>query len=185
MIDMKKYIPAICLIILLAFNQQVIGQEKDELPLVEEKTRSKLREKLFFGGGLGLQFGTITQIDVMPLVGYRVIPNLATGLSFTYKYYNNSLYHYSTSVYGGGVFIRFIAFRNFFAHAEYEMLNLDVMDPVTGDISREWVESILVGPGYRQPLGEHSFFYIMMLWNLNETYKSPYTNPIFRVGFIF
>ncbi len=183
--NIKNIIPVIALLIVLFYNQQVIGQEDDELPVVEEKTHSKLREKLFFGGGLGLQFGTITQIDVMPLVGYRIAPKLATGLSFTYKYYNNSINHYNSSIYGGGVFARFIAFRNFFAHAEYEMLNLKIFNQITSEISREWVESILIGPGYRQPLGAHSFLYIMMLWNLNESYKSPYTNPIFRVGFTF
>jgi hypothetical protein len=34
-----------------------------------------------------------------------------------------------------------------------------------------------------QYFGANSGMYIEVLWNLNDTPNSPYTNPIFRVGF--
>jgi hypothetical protein len=40
-----------------------------------------------------------------------------------------------------------------------------------------------VGAGYSQPLGEHMFLDLLILFNINETYNSPYTNPLFRLGF--
>jgi hypothetical protein len=42
-----------------------------------------------------------------------------------------------------------------------------------------------VGGGVYQPIGRRSGFLIMVLWNLNETASSPYSNPIFRIGFNF
>ena len=43
--------------------------------------------------------------------------------------------------------------------------------------------SFLVGGGYRQQIGGNAAMNLMVLWNLNDTYDSPYTNPIIRIGF--
>ncbi len=78
---------------------------------------------------------------------------------------------------------------NLFAHAEYELLNLEKIyyDSYYNVIKagRENVESYLVGGGYCQPIGRNSYFTIIILWNLNETALSPYTNPIIRAGMDF
>ena len=45
--------------------------------------------------------------------------------------------------------------------------------------------SLFVGAGYSQPLGGRAYLDLLILFNLNDTYNSPYSNPIFRVGFGF
>ncbi|NBC24998.1 MAG: hypothetical protein GVX78_05220 [Bacteroidetes bacterium] len=49
-----------------------------------------LKERIFVGGGLGLSFGTITNIRIAPVVGYRVSPDLSFGLGPSYQYYSDS-----------------------------------------------------------------------------------------------
>ncbi len=161
------------------------------LAFSQEKV-TKLNPNVFFGGNLGLQFGTITFIDVSPIVGYRFTPRISAGVGLKYNYYSDSRYDYSTSVYGGNLFTRFAVSELLFATAEYEHLNMAqtvlVLNPSTGVYSpqnspRYWVDSYLIGAGYRQPIGERASFNFMILYNLNETHKSPYKNPIIRIGF--
>jgi hypothetical protein len=40
-----------------------------------------------------------------------------------------------------------------------------------------------VGGGIKQEIGVNSFLTLMLLYNLNETVNSPYSNPVIRVGF--
>jgi hypothetical protein len=112
--------------------------------------------------------------------------------------------NYSASVYGGRIFFRYYLrslFDNFlgniFAHAEYEYLyyvrpyKYDpqgyILDPYYNKFSpgKDAVEinSLFVGGGYEQPLGGRAFLDILILFNLNDSYNSPYTNPVFRIGF--
>jgi hypothetical protein len=60
----RRYIRNVIFIILLLFTSASIisGQKSREEP-------PPLRERLFFGGNLGLQFGTITDIQVSPVIG--------------------------------------------------------------------------------------------------------------------
>jgi hypothetical protein len=46
-----------------------------------------------------------------------------------------------------------------------------------------WLDTRLVGIGYRQSLGEHVFFDFMALWNFNNPTTRYYTNPVLRAGF--
>jgi hypothetical protein len=87
---------------------------------------SPLKNRFFFGGSLGLQFGSATYIDVSPLVGYKITPKLHAGVGLTYIYYKvkDSYYNYAyeTSIYGGRVFGRYYILDNLFGHAEFEIL---------------------------------------------------------------
>jgi hypothetical protein len=113
--------------------------------------------------------------------------------------------NFSESVYGGRIFFRYYLrslFDNFlgnvFVHTEYEYLyyvrpyeydgiNGYIYDPYGGTYvpGKDIVEinSIFVGGGYSQPLGSKAYIDIMILFNLNDTYNSPYSNPVFRIGF--
>lgn len=149
-------------------------------------------DRLVFGGNLGLQFGTETIIDISPVVGYKITEKLIGGVGAKYLYYktelliNGNLYKYSTNIYGGSVFGRYYLTPEFYAHTEYEILNLEVPDDfVYGKLVRRNITSFLVGGGYRQPLGDRASIGITLLYNLTEDRYSPYQNPILRVGFGF
>ena len=159
----------------------------------QEKERTPFKDRIFFGGNLGLQFGSATYVDVSPLVGYKITEKFHAGLGATYIYfkykdtYNNL--SYETSIYGGRVFGSYYFLENLFGHAEYEVLNMDIPKAITVGNSvsykyvRENVGSVLIGGGYAQRIGSNAAIILMVLWNLNDQPYSPYVNPIFRLGF--
>lgn len=153
------------------------------------KKEHKLSDKLFFGAGLGLQFGSITAIEITPMVGYKPIENLYLGTKGKYEYYKNNNYNTGTSVYGGSVFGTYAFFETVLAYAEYEALSLEsaYFDPqhIYGSGERYWMTSPLVGGGYLQSLGGRSKVMILLLWNLNETFGTYYSSPIVRISFMF
>jgi hypothetical protein len=75
-----------------------------------------------------------------------------------------------------------------FTHVEYELLNLD--RDLSNQLSRErvkrfWLPGLLVGIGVKQNFGKNSFFSISILYNVIATSKTPYDNPVLRVGLYF
>lgn len=140
--------------------------------------------KMYTGGNFGLQFGTITFIDLSPLIGYRVTDKISVGVGITYQYYRykSSSYDFQTNVYGGRVFARYFIRKNLFAHTEYEILNLQAYDLYPPQ--RVNVGSLLVGGGYIQRFGNSSGFTAMILYNLTPSTYTPYQNPIIRMGMI-
>lgn len=143
------------------------------------------RERIFVGGSLGLQFGTITAISVSPIAGYWITNRLAAGIGGTYQYYNDRSFgqSFTTSVYGGGVFTRFLLIPEAFLHAEYEKTSLESYRFAPGsDQDRIWEDNYFLGAGYRLRMGEKAFFNIMLLFNLNDDSRVYYQNPLLRFG---
>jgi hypothetical protein len=133
------------------------------------------------GGGFGMTFGDITVVDVSPTFGYFLTDNLVAGIGGNYTYYNDKRFNFTTSLYGGRVFTEYI-FDDlpFIVHTELEVLNVEDFN----DGSRINIINPYVGGGIKQRMGGNSYFYIMGLWNLNETPESYalQPNPIIRGG---
>lgn len=144
-------------------------------------------QRLVFGGIIGMQFGTVTVVDIEPIIGYKITPKLIGGIGIKYIYYevNDPFYgNYSTNIYGGSVFGRYFILENIFAHVEYELLNLEVPnDFFPYDLTRLNIYSFLVGGGYSQQIGNNAAIGIAILYNLTEEEAYPYENPIIRIGF--
>jgi hypothetical protein len=157
------------------------------------------RERLFFGGSFDLQFGTITNINVSPIVGFWVLPRLAVAAGPEYKYYSEK-YIGSTSIYGGRVYTQFVLIQDlnniipagihigFFLHAEDELQSLQTKTPFWNNTqvttSRFSVNTVLVGAGISQPMGRRAALNIIALWALDDPY-GIYSNPEIRISFIF
>ncbi len=170
------------LVAILLFSTQYLYSQYYE----KSKAKQSFKEKLFFGGGLGFQFGNVTAIDVSPIIGYRLTPKFHAGVGLSYSYYNYSNLGVSASNYSASIFTRFFLLDNIFAHGEVEALNAKVFTSYNPEQSyRKWIDSYLIGGGYFQRIGERSGMYIMVLWNLNENEFTPYNNPIVRIGFAF
>lgn len=150
--------------------------------------------RMDFGGYIGAQFGTVTLVEIAPLASYRVTEKFHVGLGLTYQFYSidyTGAPDYKTNSYGGSIFSRYFIWRDLFAHVEYAPLYVTFYDYYFDNngnyINRQsggiWVNDVMLGGGYRQWIGEKAFMSIMILWNINETYYSPYSNPIIRIGF--
>ncbi len=173
--------PLLISVILFSALFQLRAQE------VENTRKWQLSPNVYFGGNLGLAFGTITSIDVSPLVGYHITPMFSAGVGVTYQYYNDSRINFNTSIYGGNVFAEFAPIKNGYLHAEIEMINFDDLNrlSMTGEKRRIWDTGVLLGGGFRQYISERSSINYTILWNLNDNPSSLYQNPIIRIGFNF
>ena len=158
------------------------GFAQDSTMVRKKKPKPDFIDKLFWGGNFGLQFGSASFVELSPLVGYKVTPKFSLGVGATYQYYSikDRFYKFETNVFGGRVFARYLFTDYLFAHAEYEYLNLEAFDFVIP--RRVDVTSILGGVGYIQRLGPNAAITGILLYNFTESYYTPYTNPIIRIG---
>lgn len=170
-----------------------------------KKEEKKLWDKIYVGGNLGLQFGSLTDVEVSPHIGYYLTPRWSAGVGITYEYYNQapSIYNYykriETHIYGYNLFTQLslipdmgktLGFGNgisIIGHAEFDQISLErVFDIASPSYEgRYWLTSFLVGGGIKQAMGQRSSIYLLVLWDLNETIHSPYDNPIIKFGFDF
>ena len=147
------------------------------------KKNAPIKDKIFFGGGIGLQFGTLTIIDLKPLIGYKVTPKFHVGIEFTYSYIQDNATQFSTDIYGGSIFAKYYIYEGLFAHAQAEALNMEIFE--NNKYSAIWVDNYYVGGGYYQKMGRRGGVFIMALWNLKPSEYSPYSNPLISIGFTF
>lgn len=161
--------------------------------------------QFYLAPDIGLMLGTTTRIEVAPMLGYYVTNRFTLAAGARYEYYNYSkkyygIYGYETSIYGPRLQARYVLIRNIdniiplrlnmaiFVQAEQEFLSLErkYFDfPSYPDEGRFWQPFTLVGAGFNQQVGRNSFMNIVVLWDIDNTISSPYTNPIIRFGFQF
>ena len=158
--------------------------------------------KFYLVPELWLSFGTLTYVEVAPLLGYHITDRLSVGLGPHYIYQAQKAtpyypYSYRTHLYGVKGFVRFALithaeqflpirlFNELFAHFEYEGLSLEkayFYAPSYPEEGRFIYQGMLVGGGFSQRVGLFNSISFMVLWNLNESSRSPYSNPVFRIG---
>lgn len=169
--------------ILLLLSTVAIAQ--DSLKIKKPRPPSEFWDDVYFGGNVGLQFGTVTFVEVSPLVGYKFTDRLSAGVGITYQYYHykDRYYEFQTNVYGGRIFGRYLFTDFLFGHVEYEYLSLEAFDFFPR--RRVDVTSVLGGGGFMQRLGDNSAIVAMILYNFTESVYTPYQNPIIRIGINF
>lgn len=185
--NMRK-IPA--LIILFFLFSILSGQESD-------KDTPALKDRLFYGGNIALQFGTPTNIEIAPIIGIWVLPKLAVALGPSYMYYKDL--NVSADIYGGRAYAQFVVIRDLdkfiplgihtslCLHLEDEMLSLDssLRDNTSSSAGRFMVNTVLGGLAISQQIGTRSSVNLMILWTLNDPGYQLYSNPEIRIGFAF
>ncbi len=186
-------------------------------PTTKKKTTKKtdqyfdesggFKHRLWYGGNfnLGLNSGngsSIFAIGVTPMIGYKIIGGLSAGprLGITYtslKTVNsrNAISSVGLTDYSAGLFARYKALQNFFAHAEYEYLSQqfpggDNYGRILLDVDgkavkvRENRQNRYLGLGYNSSDGLFGYE-IMGLYNFNisdNTVESPFS---IRFGFTY
>lgn len=153
--------------------------------------------RLIIGGSLGLAFGDYTNINISPLVGYRISQLFAAGLAINAQYgserfrdyYGNTGQRNQYSIFGGGVWGRVYPLDFLFIHVQPENNHVSLKstyydtDPKTIIKDSYSVSSLLMGGGYTQPVSDRAAFSIMALYDVLQDSRSPYQNGlILRVG---
>lgn len=145
-------------------------------------------ERIWFGGGVGLSFGTVTAIQVDPLVGYKVDQDgkFSVGVGGSYWYYQDNRFTPSINYtgYGYRTFARYRFIPQLYAHTEFLHLNVERYDYTTDMVARIWVPHVLVGAGYVQQLAGRSSIYFQILFDVLQDPNSVYANqgPIISGG---
>ena len=158
--------------------------------------------KFFLIPELWMSFGSRSYVELAPMLGYHVNHRFSLGMGPHYIYQSQRStpylpYAYHTHSYGMKAFLRYALitraedflpiklFSELFAHAEYEGLSFERAFYMAPNLEKErrLYQGLLLGGGLSQNLGPYNSIYFMVLWDLNESIYSPYTNPVFRIGF--
>jgi hypothetical protein len=161
------------------FAQQVDTLRVDTTQAVQyhepEAPKGPVESKVYYGGTLGLSFGSFFRLAVTPLVGYKLSPRASVGLKVQYEYTVDKRYaeEVTSHNYGGSVFARFIILPHVYAHAEFaEMSYKYASGNYTSE--RQWVPFILLGGGYVQPISPRTALFVEVLFDVLQDAKSPY-----------
>ncbi len=175
----------------IGISQFSVAQEEgQDQPKQEDESyyqKPSILDKWAPGGNFSLQFGTITYVEVSPMVGYRFTDKFTAGPGFTYRYFKIRGFE-ASSIYGPRAFARYVIGRQFFVQSEYENLSVAI---ATGDprepITREWVPGLFIGGGLFQPIGQRAGFMVGAFYNLNyDSTRRVYNSPwVFNAGFTF
>lgn len=166
---------AICLFSITSYAQQ-------------EAMKPPFKDRLFYGGNVGLNFGTITYVYLAPTIGYKITELFGVGVGPSYSYLKDKRYTnyiYETSSYGGRIFAQYRVHPKAILYGEYEVINAEVPNLLQTKLIRTNIESILLGAGYVTPISNRSSFVLMGLWNFSPSQYSIYENPILRAGVNF
>ena len=186
---------AASLMVLLLFISQSEAYAQEQNKPAEEKP--PLKERLFFGGNFGLQFGTITDIQFSPVVGMWILPRLAVAAGPNFRFYKSPFD--KTVIWGGKAYTEFIVVQDLnnviplglhaglFLHLEDEVLSLESSFFRTPPYeSKRFVQNtILAGGGISQQIGRRSSINLTPLWALSDSEYGIYGNPEIRVSFNF
>ena len=166
-------------------------------PYDQKEQAPPAKERLFYGGSFGLMFGSITDIQVSPVVGFWVLPRIAIAAGPTYRFYKDP--QDKTSIYGGRGYMQFVVIQDLsaifpggghtglFLHVEDELLSLkaNFWKYPYNPPGRFFVNTVLAGGGISQQLGRRASLNFMVLWPLNDSGYDIYSKPEIRVSFSF
>lgn len=149
-----------------------------------KSSNGSFADKVYFGGGGGFSGGSqYLNISVSPLIGYKITEQFSAGLQITYQYVK--FIDATANNYGGGPFLRYNFTQKLFGYSQYEYLNYQALG-YGNDRERFDFNSLFVGIGYSEPIGNKAAFNITALYNLlHQDGRSPYQSPlVFRVGIV-
>ena len=186
---MRSLILPIVVLFALAAHAQYVPEEDTTATATrsDRKDPRPLKDRIWFGGGIGLSFGTVTAIQVDPMIGYKVDQKgkFSVGLGGSYWYFNDNRFaDASFSAYGYRTFARYRVIQPLYLHTEFLHMNVEGYEPFSIDRQRVWVPHLLVGAGYVQQLAGRSSVFLQVLFDVLQHEQSIYRNtgPIFMGG---
>jgi hypothetical protein len=177
---MKKFVLVVCL---FAFASLSFAQRQ-----ISDDTPKTFKERGYFGGGFGLNSGSINGVNyfyfgVSPIIGYMITPQLSagTGLSWNRTSYSDSR-GTVLNQYGISPFVRY-NFNQLFAYGEYNYIST----PTLISTQTRTFNRMLLGLGYTQSIGGRGAINAVALYDvLYDQSEGAFASPwVFRVFFSF
>ena len=178
-------------------------------PGYHKKTKKKKGydpDKVIIGGGFTAGFGDgYIAAGISPIVGYRLTDHFAAGVGLGYIYYQNpdpeysppityKTYYDKENIISPNVWARYFVWRGLYVPAvfEYNFIGLSLPDTYYDQYGNPYVQqdklnvqvpSLLLGIGYKMPLGGRVSAFIEGMIDVLQQPNSPYLNqPVFRAG---
>ena len=141
--------------------------------------------RVFYGGTVGIGFGSTFRLSIQPFVGLVFTPQLSGGVKVGYEYVRQESNGATTTWnnYGASVFGRYRFIPRAYVHAEFAYFSYGYkVSEYTSD--RSWVPFLLLGGGYIQPISPSTSFFVEVLFDVLQDSKSPYEawTPFISVG---
>lgn len=147
---------------------------------------NKFTDKLYWGGNFGLSFGTYTYIQLAPIVSYAVTDDFYVGAGIDYTYFKDSRnpYYgtYEGSIWAPKVFARYFL-GDFFAHVEFQQIYYKNVYNSLNPSEYISESHYYAGGGYRSWVGDNSFMFVMLLFDIERSDFNFGDNPIIQIGF--
>jgi hypothetical protein len=147
---------------------------------------NKFTDKLYWGGNFGLSFGTYTYIQIAPVVSYAVNDNFYVGTGMDYTYFKDSrnsfLNTYEGSIWAPKVFARYFV-GDFFGHVEFQQIYYKNVYNIVNPNEMVSESHYYAGGGYRSWVGNNSFMFVMLLFDLERSDFYFGDNPLIQIGF--
>lgn len=176
---MKRVLLLVCCL----FTVSLFGQYNEPTP------KKSFKERMFLGGGVILNFSSSGFIvGASPTVGYRITDrwDVGVGASVLYSRFGFQGLRFDNLVYGGSTFTRYDILQGIFAQAEFQVVNTNAYNQLTGeDEGRKTVPLLYLGGGLRQSLGGNLYALIFLLYDVVDSPYSPYQNPFYRAGIVW
>ncbi|MBS4036112.1 MAG: hypothetical protein KGZ85_16740 [Ignavibacterium sp.] len=167
------------------------GVNSDNTFYLPGTSPSEQKGKWYYGGNFGANFwNDYILVSVEPMAGYKVSSKFSLGLKTHYSFImeDNDVQDLTYHNFGGSVFARYSPVPLGYLHAEFVYRNYEqysfnsVSNKFESD--RVWVPFLLLGAGYKQPLGPNASLYAEVLVDVIQDKNSPFKKwePIFHVG---
>lgn len=171
--------------LVIAFMATPLFAQQTTQQTAPAKKKKSQPSKVYYGGTIGLSFGSYFRINIAPLMGYKVNPKASIGVKVAYEYIKDKRYDPALTGhnYGGSVFGRYRFIPNAYAHAEFAYMSYQYQ---TGnyETDRDWVPFLLLGGGYIQPLSPNASIIAEVLFDVLNDPNSPYESgsPFISIG---
>ena len=167
-------------------DQRKTNKTYERIKKQPKQSTSKFdKSKLSIGGGIGLQFGDYTTINISPQVGYDFSKYLTAGAGFGYTYFKDShaQYDWKSSYLSFNLFGRFYPIQNIVIAVQPEISRMWQTIEYAGRSNKEnkFVPSLLLGGGLR-----FQGVIAMIQYDVLQDENTPYGDNIFyTVGYTF
>jgi hypothetical protein len=181
---MKRFVAAFILPLLLALP--AAGQQPDSTAK-EAPAAPPAQGNVFYGGTIGLSFGSYFRVSLQPLVGYNFNKMFSGGLKLGYEYIQDSRSDPTVTWnnYGASVFGRLRFIPQAYLHAEFAYANYGAKT-ANHETERIWVPFIYLGAGYYHSLSRSTALFVEVLFDVLQDKNSPYEpwQPMISFGVV-
>ncbi|MBK0369360.1 hypothetical protein [Flavobacterium agrisoli] len=181
---MNKHQPSIVFLYIFSITFLLFAENSNAQQSMYNTTpTTSFWDKVQFGGGLGLNFGSgYTDIAVSPSAIYNINPVVAVGASLLFGYVNTDSYH---SIYYGGSVIGLvnpIPQLQLSAELEQTRFNTDYNWDGGNFSDNYWNTALYLGAGFRTKNVTIGIRYDVLYDKNKSIYAEPYM-PFVRVYF--